>query len=331
MKTTFTLLAAMLFTATVGFSQGNDTLIYENFNVDPTGNSIIVGVPTGNDPTWINFDADFVNDANSRPMEWYWDSTGFATDDTTGAFWSSSWLTPSAASQNWLLSPAINIIDTTAKLSWRSAPFQTPRYLDGYFVLVSTTDNIEASFTDTLMAFAEYTGGTGTPTANWANYQFTPGYVHGINGNFIEFSGDSGAYTGIMEPHQVSLAQYTGQTIHIAFFHYSDDDNLIAIDDILVKGTMSTGISEATELSGINIFPNPASDKVEIAYTLKKTTPVALSVYDINGKLVKDIVRNTQIAGYHTFSLDVTKFATGVYNVVLKTPFGVNTTKLIVE
>lgn len=335
MKTISTFLLVLMLSASVAYSQGNDTLLFMDFN-DSTevATEIIIAPPAGNDTTWINFDADQLPDASGsgRPGEWFWSEAGFATDDTTGVMFSNSWISGTPpTSDNWLITPAIQIIDNTAQLHWKSAPRQTPRYVDGYQVLVSTTDNLETSFTDTLMLFAEYISGSGTPNAGWTNYTFSPGYVHGQNGTYIEFDGDSGAYVGVLEPHTVSLAQYSGQTIYIAFRHHTTDDNLISIDDVLVTGTLSTAINEISGSTDFEIYPNPASDHVQVSYVLKSTTPVVTSIYDVAGKKVKEISRSIQMTGKHYFNLNVEKLSAGSYFIEIKTNSGSLIKKLIVE
>ena len=334
MKTIFTFLVAFALSGSSAFSQGTDTLLFMDFNDSTIVNTdIVVSFPNGNDLTWINFDADQLADASgaSRPAEWFWSPEGFSTFDTNGVMFSNSWLAPPAVADNWLMTPPIEITDTNAVLYWKSAPRQTPRFLDGYQVLVSTTDNFETSFTDTLMLFAEYIAGSGTPTAGWTNYTFSPGYVHGQNGTYIEFDNDSGAYLGVLEPHMVSLSQYSGETIYIAFRHHTTDDNLISIDDILVTGTLGTGIAENNNLSEYGIFPNPATDVAQVVYQLNVNTPIITTLFDINGKVVKELSRSTQLAGKHYFNINVKDLAAGTYILEIKSPHGSVSKKLIVE
>jgi hypothetical protein len=47
-------------------------------------------------------------------------------------------------------------------------------------------------------------------------------------------------------------------------------------------------------------YPNPFNASTRIAYTLPKTLPVKLVIYDLNGRLVRELVNGTQIAGEHT-------------------------------
>lgn len=291
----------------------NDTLLYENFDVDPTAGYALYN--SGTDTTWVNFDSDGIPDFNNRPQEWFWSDIGFASVDTLdGCLYSSSWLLNYApGNRNYLITPPIYISDANAQLHWKSAPRQTPRYIDGYTVMVSTTDNMESSFLDTLFRAAQFLSGSGN---SWANYTFSSGFVHGLDGTYIEFDGDSGAYLGEQRPFTESLAAYAGQTIYIAFLHDADDDNLISLDDILVTGTL-TSLNEVNAPVALSVYPNPSSNKIELSYQLLKTAPVSVAVYDISGKEVMAINSGMQIAGAQKLTVDISGLPSGSYQIQL--------------
>ncbi|NNF01059.1 MAG: T9SS type A sorting domain-containing protein [Bacteroidia bacterium] len=331
MKRLFTLI---LIIGIGGFSaSAQDTLAYENFDVDPTSMQSAFPSGTTNDVMWTNFDEDALMAANGRPGNWYW-TAGYATMDTMNrVFSSSSWLDGFApGNRNWLMTPAMPLADNTGMLSWTSAPFQFPLYADGYTVLVSTTDNNEASFTDTLYQSGSYLSGSG---GNVAAYTFTPGDLHGGGnppGPYFEFDSDSSRWLCLLEPHSVSLAMYAGQTIYVAFLHDSDDDNLMSIDDILVTGTSgAVGINENEIDLSLSTFPNPASESVQLSYYLPKTSAVNIYLYNINGEKVKEILRGTHMAGEHNFVLNVNDLASGQYLVSIESRNGTVTKNIIVE
>jgi len=307
MKKIFTILCAMV--PVLGFSQ-NDTLLYENFDVDPTAGYSLLS--NGNDTVWVNFDVDGLADANARPANWFWSDVGFSTVDVTGCLFSSSWFGSPGQAKNYLITPPIQIVDGNAVITWKSAPRQTPSYLDGYQVVVSTTDNIETSFTDTVFVAAEYLTGSGF---DFGAYTFSSGFVHGADGLFLEYDAgaDSSQLIGIFREQSASLAAYAGQTIYIAFLHGSFDDNLIAVDDILVTGTLSNGIKDLDSKSIISVSPNPASDMMKVTYNLPGTAQVKANIYDVKGTLVKSVEKGMQIAGNQQIDLNVNDLNNGQY------------------
>lgn len=341
MKMKFTILssAALLISsmASAQTAPGTDTLLWENFENDPSGYTTY-GAPSGvtNEANWTDFDADGLPDGSTanRPGDWFW-TLGFSTvDSSSGVYASNAWTNNSTTPvQNYLMTPAIQIVDNSAVLSWKSAPYQTPLYLDGYVVLISTSTNLEPDFTDTVFVASEYVSHNNASDSTYSSFTFSPsnGYVHGMNGQYIEYSGDSLRFTGILEPHSVSLSSYAGQHIYVAFVHNSHDDNLLSLDEILIKGTSPNSIREFSQVTDMNLYPNPASGNVNVKYTLGEATPVIIDMYDINGKLVRTASKGFQAAGEYNYSFSTDYLAHGYYNVVVRTASGSSTKRLMVK
>jgi hypothetical protein len=321
MKKFLTIAGALVATATCSFGQGNDTLLFETFSGDLS--NILSDAPSGINQTWINFDEDGLGDANSRPQEWA-QSTGFADQDSTNdILMSSSWLAnANEVNRNWLMTPPISIIDSTAVLYWKSAPYQLPKYMDGYKVVVSVTNNVESSFTDTIAVFAEYLqGDENTP------FVFSSGIMH----TAFQFNADTLRHTGILQQWEASLANYAGKTIYVAFLHDSHDDNLISLDDVLIKGTKATGIKTLNSNLKTGVYPNPASRFIQAEYALSETSSVRYSIIDVNGKEVESLSRGIQMAGNQNLSIDVEHFSAGLYQLIIQTNQGNFSSKFIKE
>ncbi|HAY32821.1 MAG TPA: T9SS type A sorting domain-containing protein [Ignavibacteria bacterium] len=72
-----------------------------------------------------------------------------------------------------------------------------------------------------------------------------------------------------------------------------------------------TGIPESFSLS--QNYPNPFNPVTSIKFDIAKNTPVKLSVYDINGKLVRELVNSELNAGSYSYSLNAADLNSGVY------------------
>jgi hypothetical protein len=317
------------FLAAVCFAQ-NDTLLYESFDVDPVGNPNInfqnQVQPTGtitNDPSWYNWDNDALPDQSpqaNRPGEWFWQSGGFADVDTLdGCMASNSWTLSPTHVENFLITPALQIVDANAVAHWLSATFQTPRYLDGYEVRVSTTNNDLNSFTDTIFHAAEMTGWINEPNnppdSSFASFFFAPAgaYIQGINGTDVQYGTDSLHFLGIQTPHSANLAAYSGQTIYIAFVHYTVDDNLLSLDDILVTGTNPIGFDELTrDPLKMYAYPNPANINTTLNFTLNRDSNVKIRVTDVVGHEI--FTRQmAAVAGKNLVPVNAEKLSAGTY------------------
>lgn len=322
----------ILFTA-LCFTQlkAQNTILFEDFESDTI--NIPITLANGDDATWINADYDGLDDQSGggRPGEWFL-SSGFANVDSTNTVLASnSWTLDPAPVANYIILPPIKLDDNSGILKWKSAPRQLPRYMDGYQVLVSTTGNFPENFTDTLKLFAEFTGNaTIVDSSSYANlynsFTFSNGYVHGLDGSYVEYNGDSLRFRGVLRPDSVSLAAYSGQTIYIAFCSGTTDDNLLSIDDILVQGVgQNLSVDNIENINTVNVFPNPATNDFNVAYTLNTSTKVELNVFDMNGRLVKQVSNAFQIKGNYNFNVNCNDLPAGIYNVELKTPKGKST------
>ena len=74
------------------------------------------------------------------------------------------------------------------------------------------------------------------------------------------------------------------------------------------------------EFSLDSIFPNPFNSSTIIRYDLPSSGNVELAVFDVNGRLVDELVKGELSAGRHIVELDASGLAAGVYFVVLRPP-----------
>lgn len=80
-------------------------------------------------------------------------------------------------------------------------------------------------------------------------------------------------------------------------------------------------IDELFTNGSLNIFPNPANDKINIAFNLKETAAIDIVLSDISGK---QMISQSQIAtfGENQISIDVSNFSNGIYILNIKTDKG---------
>lgn len=289
-------------------SRAQDTLFYEGFNNWPVYMSNI-------DSVFVNYDEDQIPDANDFPGGWtVGNFANGGADQNEIVAMSSSWLTGFAhGNRNFLRLPGIYISDSTAILKWRSAPALGNLYMDGYTVAVSLDSTIFEVFptndTDTLMHFAQ--------NINNDEAQFSVGTKHS-SFDLTAPTSPTGVtqYPGLLMPWEASLSKYEGKTIYIVFLHNSDDDNFIALDDILVTGTEGTppaGISNTTiaNLSvSFNIYPNPCNDFMELQSNLTIQDKSQVLIYNSMGQMVRSETFTSSKTKFN-----VSDFSAGIYHV----------------
>lgn len=75
------------------------------------------------------------------------------------------------------------------------------------------------------------------------------------------------------------------------------------------------------KFSLIGNYPNPFNPKTKISFDLPKSTNISLTVYNLLGQKVKDLITNKNFsAGRHEVSFDASGYSTGVYLYKLSSP-----------
>ena len=84
--------------------------------------------------------------------------------------------------------------------------------------------------------------------------------------------------------------------------------------------TMTLGASEVYIPNDFEVsiaYPNPFNPITNIEYGLPKESNVSISVYDVNGKLVEELLNKKQDLGYYKVTWDAREHATGLYFIKL--------------
>jgi hypothetical protein len=68
-------------------------------------------------------------------------------------------------------------------------------------------------------------------------------------------------------------------------------------DGCYIPLKLATGILQPVTENGMKVYPNPFSHQISIKYDLSADALVIIGVYDIQGKLVKKLVQQPQVAG----------------------------------
>lgn len=92
-------------------------------------------------------------------------------------------------------------------------------------------------------------------------------------------------------------------------------------DEIVKQSASDAGIQNGatTVESSVNVYPNPFSDELFIAYTIEDKADVSLFLYDRNGIQIADVrVKEQQERGKHVLRFDGSKLPTGMYLYRLK-------------
>jgi hypothetical protein len=105
-----------------------------------------------------------------------------------------------------------------------------------------------------------------------------------------------------------------------------DFDNQFTYSKVIIA-TISGSIVYALDQN----YPNPAHQSTSFGYSLPVRTMVNISLYDMQGRLVKSLVNETKNAGSHTYTLGTDNLTKGIYYYKMQTADFSTTRRLIVQ
>jgi hypothetical protein len=118
----------------------------------------------------------------------------------------------------------------------------------------------------------------------------------------------------------LDLTAFVGQpNVKIQFQYVANDADTLSIDDILIQGTLS---SDSFSLNGVKMYPNPATNVLNIQSGTETLTKV--SITDLNGRVVKEVSNNLS-------QISLGNLAKGIYMVTIESATAKKVEKLIVE
>lgn len=193
------------------------------------------GIPA----TWAVLDADGLSphsDVASFTDGWIY------YEDTDSSASSTSYYDPSGQSEDYLILPKLSLLAAT-KLVWsgRSVDASWP---DSYLVLLSTTDSLPASFTDTLLEVTN-------ESYLWQTYSIL-----------------------------LDTAGFASQDVYIAFRNHTTDGFILQLDDIKVFSDDNVGVDLIENVKS-SIYPNPAVGLIRVQHNI---TGACHLICDLSGR-----------------------------------------------
>lgn len=100
--------------------------------------------------------------------------------------------------------------------------------------------------------------------------------------------------------------------------------------EVVITGVLdpTIAINEIDFVNGVNVFPNPASDVLNINFELNSVQNVEISLYSIDGKVVNAISNSTSTVSE---AINTSKLDAGVYILDVTTDAGKFTTNVVVK
>jgi thiol-disulfide isomerase/thioredoxin len=113
----------------------------------------------------------------------------------------------------------------------------------------------------------------------------------------------------------VSLSSYVGQgSVFVKFVATNGYGNNLYLDNINIQTVTGVGENQ-TSVNNLVLFPNPASDVMNVSFMLAQNENVTVNVYNAIGELVSTNYYDNMAAGNQMVQINTANFANGMYMV----------------
>ncbi len=79
-----------------------------------------------------------------------------------------------------------------------------------------------------------------------------------------------------------------------------------------------TGIKEINNKNSLKVFPNPVLESFTIDFSLSENTNLEIGIFDISGKMVKELYNGKGVQGENVFSFNKANLSPGTYFLIIK-------------
>ena len=123
-----------------------------------------------------------------------------------------------------------------------------------------------------------------------------------------------------------------GLNVYYYFFNWEIEKTSTICTSALVPvlADVVNGISNVSNNENIQLFPNPASDKITITSGKTINSNVNVNIVDVAGRLAQTVSFNN-LTAHGQQAIDISKLAKGVYFVKIKTANSEMIEKLVVR
>ena len=102
----------------------------------------------------------------------------------------------------------------------------------------------------------------------------------------------------------------------------SDYGNNLFIDDITLRSSNATAVTNIVAANATTLAPNPATNRTELSFDLLKASAVRVDVVDALGRVVATPANGNLTAGKQQVAINTADLAGGLYSVVIRTGEG---------
>ncbi|MEM7101478.1 MAG: FG-GAP-like repeat-containing protein [Bacteroidota bacterium] len=128
--------------------------------------------------------------------------------------------------------------------------------------------------------------------------------------------------SGVSYPYAIGdvgsiTTSFYGQQYYYYFYDWKIQKESIECvsDRVPASVVLLTNVEDLEVISGIELFPNPASERLNISFNSEGTDAVMIQLYDILGREIARDEMNNIVRGQNDHQMDVSALPSGVYTV----------------
>jgi thiol-disulfide isomerase/thioredoxin len=166
------------------------------------------------------------------------------------------------------------------------------------------------------------------PSTGCYRFTFTDAFGDGLFGSQYGTSIDGHCFV-----YSINADGSAGSAIYTynGDYNFGTTANVPASESADANVNQVVTVEETTALNGLNVFPNPTADVLNINYSLVNTSSVRVDVYNALGALVMSENSASKVAGAHTSQLDFSALNNGMYMVNINVNGQVTTVRVNVS
>jgi plastocyanin len=169
------------------------------------------------------------------------------------------------------------------------------------------------------------------------NFSFTPADLSIAHGDTVNWNCTSGFHNvhhrgGTVPASAPWSYQFIFNNSGDSTFHYQCDIHTSMQGTVTVEPASGVDLDAAPVLSAFRLeqnYPNPFNSSTTIQYNLPSATDVRLTLFDTQGREVRQLFEGPVGAGIHQVTLEASGLAGGTYFCRLQTPLASSTRSLI--
>lgn len=172
----------------------------------------------------------------------------------------------------------------------------------------------------------------------WNIVYFGADNVQAVDSNFVFTSGGSGHIRKSTDGGINWITMITPTTENINDLHFLNKDSgyacaangvVIRINNASIIGIKKINSEIPLDFKLYQNYPNPFNPVTKIRFDVPKLSLVIINVYDITGKIIENLVKETLTVGSYETEFDSKNFASGIYFYQIKAGDYVQTKKML--